>query len=378
MELSTRNVNTAFARLVHCFFSGFGPIETGPSRNGEVAYYDEPVLVTYRRPWERVLFNAARDANPFFHLYEALWMLAGRNDVQSLARYNKRMLQYSDDGTTLRGAYGYRWRKALAYNGTKFYDQLDILVDHLQKNPFSRRAVLQMWSVQDDLLWVERSLDVCCNTHAYLSVESGVCPECAGKDSSSVETCPRCKGKPHDVPAYLNLTVCNRSNDLIWGTLGANAVHFSFLQEYLAARLGLKVGVYNQFTNNLHVYLDNWKPLEWLEEYQIGGAKSDEWYGTSNWNFVPLVQDPVVFEKELPHFVEVFSGEVFDTEKLQWKEPFLRYVAFPLLLAYQHYKRGSATSLLWTRNIEADDWKIAARNWIERRLQAKKKKEEIP
>jgi hypothetical protein len=35
------------------------------------------------------------------------------------------------------------------------------------------------------------------------------------------------------------MTVTNRSNDLCWGMLGANYVHFTILQEYLAARLGV-------------------------------------------------------------------------------------------------------------------------------------------
>ena len=32
----------------------------------------------------------------------------------------------------------------------------------------------------------------------------------------------------------LNMTVSNRSNDVIWGTFGANVVHMSILQEYVA------------------------------------------------------------------------------------------------------------------------------------------------
>ena len=52
-------------------------------------------------PCERVLLYPERNANPFFHLYESLWMLAGRNDVAGPARYAKNMNNYSDNGVTL-------------------------------------------------------------------------------------------------------------------------------------------------------------------------------------------------------------------------------------------------------------------------------------
>ena len=91
MHLKTRNVNTAFKTLVGIFHSrglSYDPqlqFSGRDSRNGRVIVLDEPVLMTYSHPCERVLFNQARDCNPFFHVYEALWMLAGRNDVASVS-----------------------------------------------------------------------------------------------------------------------------------------------------------------------------------------------------------------------------------------------------------------------------------------------------
>jgi hypothetical protein len=55
-----------------------------------------------------------RDANPFFHVMETLWMLAGRNDLPWLVRFNKRFASYSDDGgNTQPGAYGYQMAELL-------------------------------------------------------------------------------------------------------------------------------------------------------------------------------------------------------------------------------------------------------------------------
>lgn len=268
MHLTTRNVNSAFRRLVNLFATPpvEGMVLRQPSRNGNVLVLGEPVTITYTHPRERVLFNPARDANPFFHLYESLWMLAGRNDVESVAYYAKQMREYSDDGETLNGAYGYRWRgqyltieteippsKKFPYgcreSEVKRIDQLDILVDHLKAQPESRRAVLQMWNVEDDLLKIDgcrcnppcrdridyscgkrESRDVCCNLSVMFSLRD-VIGDCS-KSSDGGHTWNSVYGsnKPPECLACktvaclpkLDMTVTNRSNDLLWGMLGAN------------------------------------------------------------------------------------------------------------------------------------------------------------
>jgi thymidylate synthase len=373
MHLRTRNVNTAFRDLVSGIHSGKIPTSVQVSRNGEVLVVEEPVILTYERPRERVLFNATRDANPFFHLYESLWMLVGRNDLAPLSYYCSQMKQFSDDGKTLNGAYGYRWRNGSPYlRDADPVDQIEDLVNHLKEKAESRRAVLQMWNVEDDLLKIDSSKDVCCNTHAYFSVEQGTCRACNGTGGDAVgdtgQLCPKCNGYPHDQPRLLNMTVCNRSNDLVLGMLGANAVHFSILQEYMAAQLGLEVGVYNQFTNNLHVYTSNWEPERWLREYDQGGARSDDWYNDTFKHF-PLVRNPAIFDAELEQFVENHKDKdcpEYDAED-EWQEPFFRCVAEPMFKAFHSHKR-KAVQNMWLNHCEAEDWKIAGRAWLERRL----------
>jgi thymidylate synthase len=433
MHLVFGNVNEAFYQMVwgfhdpglgqHC---GLGiPTEVTASRYGEVMAVDEPVTVTFKKPTERVLFNVARDANPFFHLYESLWMLAGHNDVAPLAYYNSRMSEFSDEGAVLNGAYGYRWRHALApmWVGddigyppgsqkarpiideprSTIVDQLSLIVGHLRASPHSRRAVLSMWNVEDDLLKVDSSKDVCCNLAATFQVGMGVCPACNGRGYSHEregETimvrppCEACGGKPHDVPRYLNMTVFNRSNDLIWGMLGTNAVHFSILLEYLAARLGLEAGKYHQITANLHAYTDNWHPEEWLKSpyrdlYDEDSRRAQwQWMaerGDSERRLlhhplvtVPLVKDPDRFDRECPDFVEhnhqVYSQLDMKTSKVfDWGEPFLRTVAQPMCNAFHSYKckRDFESALRWADLVAADDWRIAALGWLKRRLEKK-------
>jgi len=354
-------VNDAFFGLVSGINSGKIPTIVVPSRAGEVMMVEEPVIVTYENPRERVLFAPGRDANPFFHLFESLWMLAGRRDVAPLAYYNSKIADIaSDDGETFNGAYGYRWRKRNLTKDWEFpdepIDQLETIIDHLKNKPESRRTVLQMWNVEDDLLKIDSSKDVCCNTHAYFSVETGDCPDCetgweALKPDGGRVPCSTCDGQSHDVPRYLNMTVCNRSNDLLWGMLGANVVHFSILQEYLATRIGLEVGRYHQITNNLHVYTKRWKPEELLE-----GCSEIDYY---NWvgKLQPIVEDWKQFDLECSKFVDDVDQE--------WEEPFLNQTAKPMMSAFKHHKNKKYDlAFEAVSTVKADDWRIVGRQWL--------------
>lgn len=395
MELKTRNVNTAFHDLVKVFAGQAQdvagthgvPIVKRPSRNGDVVMIDEPVMVTYSHPRERVLFNTARDANPFMHVYEALWMLAGRNDVAPLAYYAKQFREYSDDGVTLNGAYGYRWRRAERYEWSdtgyayrsEVVDQLDILVNHLKADPNSRRAVLSMWNVGDDLLKIGpgegTSRDTCCNLNVMFSLRRARLEEETMSDPGECVICPEFLSPGRNLDAAppkvfaLDITVTNRSNDMIWGMLGANYVHFTMLQEYMAARLGVEVGRYTQFTNNLHVYSWNWAPEKWLADTQ------QDWYGKGVvrahgpvTNVFPLVKDPAAFDKELPAFVRANEGIGSEEDRTGWTEPFLKQVAQPMLAAFHFHKAGDRkTALNRVKDVAADDWCIAATNWLNKR-----------
>lgn len=330
MYLRFRGVNEAFRELVSMFARCDSSIMERPSRNGPVLRLEEPALLTYTNPTERVLFNQSREVNCFSVLYESLWVLAGRNDVAPIAHYTKRMVDYSDDGKTWRGAYGHRWRHA--FGG----DQLNKAVELLRATPTSRRVVLAMWDGRLDLLEQQPEMkDLPCNTHAYLSVRDG----------------------------NLDLTVCNRSNDLVWGLLAANYVEFSFLLEYLAARVGVGVGVYHHFTNDLHVYLNNFKPEEWLAE------KPEADYPKA----FPLIRDPEVFDRELPAFVDLNRGPEEPTCEVSWQEPFFRDVASPMLRAFHRHKaKDTEGAVVWAGRIAADDWRIAATSWLTRRLERRK------
>jgi thymidylate synthase len=311
------------------------------------------------------LFNSARDANPFFHFYEALWMLAGRNDVAPLDYYlGGKYSLYSDDTVTANGAYGYRWRHARAYDhnpngivaGAGRYvtehrlrevDQLAILIEHMKRKPENRRFVLQNWNVEDDLLKLDTSRDVCCNLSIVFAIREGT--------------------HLHDAPKfYLDITVFNRSNDTIWGMLGANVVHFSVLQEYMAGMLGIEVGRYFQVSNNVHVYESNWEPEKWLKP----------WAYYNHPPYPMMKGDLSKWDEDCYRFVDNAWGdnltEMVETDQFLWRQkfinPFFYEVAIPIAEAFwRHKQRNYERAHQVISLCLADDWREACRDWLFRR-----------
>ena len=357
MEFTFSSVNTAFSSLVKGMDDGSIPTREEETRAGKVLHITEPVLITFTNPRNRVLLNPARDPNPFFHVFESIWMLAGRNDVAPLKFFNSKIGDIaSDDGLTFNGAYGYRWRHKKRIELVEAVptipeekpmeaelvniDQLEVLVDHLKRAPSSRRAVLQMWDTFDDLLKVDATKDVCCNTHVYFLLR-------------------KLLNDPNFEYA-LDMTVCNRSNDLVWGLFGANVVHFSFLQEYMAAKLDVEVGWYTHFTNNLHVYTENnsgWHPKEWL------GAVGDDYERGSihPMDRVDLVNQGDAFDKECQDFVDNWMTHAYH-------EPFLRNVAQPMCRAFMAHKaRDYQEAFVRASQIQAKDWRMAVDDWLWKR-----------
>jgi hypothetical protein len=214
----------------------------------------------------------------------------------------------------------------------------------------------------NDLLgsWKDRP----CNTHAYLRVR-----EVDGVFNSLV----------------LDMTVCCRSNDIVLGAYGANAVHFSFLQEYLAAMIGVHVGTYYQISNNYHVYEAEIKRLESRRlrspEHRdltlVESLSSHQIYPVKN--SVPLVSDPIEFDRELEMVVRTYektvslfddlvaqSSRVIKMEGLS--NPFLSGTLLPMMMTHLCWKLGEMKSAAaYVAAVEDDAWREAAKTWIERR-----------
>lgn len=339
-----RNVNDAVTHVLPYLLDEGIPEE---SRNGKVLVAPGPVTTIYTKPEERVLFSPLRDANPFFHLMESLWMLRGRCDLAWPVLFNKRFLSYSDDAETVHGAYGFRWRNWFNF------DQLEAIAFELRKNPNSRRAVLSMWSAQGDLTTITSpqtgrtvggltGKDVPCNTHAYFDIRGG----------------------------KLNMTVCCRSNDAIWGAYGANVVHFSILLEYMAALVDVPMGVYRQMSNNFHAYTDIYN-----EDALFQIAKEaciSNFYTTINVPNVRTIAYPMFlsggvaqverFDNDLRAFMDSDPSKMFNAST-----EFFRDIIVPMFMAWMERREKLGDGLGWIEKMPNCDWRLACELWINRR-----------
>lgn len=322
--LRARNVNDALSIAIWHMRTN-GVQET--SRNGPVLVSPGPVVTQYDKPRERVLFEPRRDCNHVFHLMEAIWMLAGANDVRWLLQFNSKFDQYAEGGITMHGAYGHRWRKHFGV------DQITSLVRVLRNSPDTRQAVLGMWSPADDLggQWKDRP----CNTHVYFDRRGG----------------------------KLNMMVNCRSNDVLWGAYGSNVVHFSILQELIASALDIPVGTYWQNSFNFHIYMSLPVARELLrsppedEDYNYYGYR--EHTGLVH----PLLAPGEKLSTFLIDCEELVSGNtLFGTM-------FFQNVAYPLMRCYINRKEGEAMALNHVANC---DWKLAFQQWCARRAEEKK------
>ena len=349
--LNSRNVNDALIAGVE-LIKDQGVVQG--SRNGPVWRIQEPVVTVYRKPHECVLFSPWRDANPFFHLIEFLWLLGGRDDLKCITPYVPRMKDFSDDGgKTQPGSYGKRWRNhevSVGRDGEyNWGDQLNWAVKKLRADPNDRRVVIQMYD-------------------PFVDGEGGAADR-GGKDVPC-----NLLIVPQVINQELHITVTCRSNDMVLGAYGANAVHFAMLQVYLAGRLSVGIGCYNQISLNFHCYqesnisLETWTdpyttnevaPLSLFDNFPLASSTENGWTDEKRERII---------QEDLRIFFDHSASEA--ATKARW--PFLRQVAVPMAMAHQHWRntRGEDRylgALEILQQVQASDWRRAAEEWIQRR-----------
>jgi hypothetical protein len=174
----------------------------------------------------------------------------------------------------------------------------------------------------------------------------------------------------------LDMVVFNRSNDVVWGAYGANAVHFSFLLEYLARWIGCEVGTYSQISVNFHGYT---KTLEKVREVQpdrmnyvynpyLPGEKLGVTVKT-----VPLFNYGVrQFDFYLDQLLKRLDAE--DYSRFPYSDRFFD-MASAMFRAHAAWKElgpiedrfRKATAILHEQDSDID-WIAAAHQWIHRRV----------
>lgn len=354
-----RNVNEALHRGIGLLAGYERQMRTVSPRGMKTVEAPGPVLTTYNRPMERVLFHPMRDANPFFHFFEGLWIIAGRADVAFLAHFNKRMLTFSDDGLSLHGAYGWRARfeqaamlEAFGRDTSVELDQITVALNMLRRDPDSRRVVIQLYQPLADIPMLAEGKDVPCNTAIYLKLRNNA----------------------------LQMTVTCRSNDMLWGAYGANAVHFSMLQEYLAGKLGAEVGQLHQLSDSFHVYTEGVGGELWTKMKEAQGSLlAYDYYDTGAVKPYSMQAGHPQWDEDLERFfnsaitIVVMHNEPTSTPSsylyaADFGTPWFRDVAVPMFNAHLAHKlNDSAAAVNYVATIAAADWRVAAIGWLARR-----------
>lgn len=271
------------------------------------------VVTEITDPLARIQIVPGRKLNPWLIMSEALWILAGRNDLAGIAPFNSRMHEFSDDGRTLHGAYGRR----IAH-------QIPAALKRLREDQHDRRAVLQIWGTGD--LTAETN-DPPCNQQVLLKVRG----------------------------QKLHMVVTNRSNDLHWGLHAVNIPTFSILMEYLAAVLGVGLGTQTHFSQSLHIYTEG--PAAKITADMMA-AKEE---------FKPIKGSPLFGPYVQQWSEEAFAQMCSKTLDGQWTLPMPRFLGFASdFLSW--YKLKALKTLSFSGNEEIyPDWIAAAEHFVGKR-----------
>lgn len=284
-----------------------------------------PVLIAISNPTDRYVTIPERKWNKFLPFAESLWIALGLNDLDVLpAKYCKNLYKYSDNGKNWRAGYGPRIR---AYTGlgidicisdpryrnvfsgnVQVVDQLKYVIDVMKQDINTRQAIIEIGDpVKDDFdtykVWALKTTKdyPCTRSVQFMAID----------------------GK-------LNCTVHIRSNDVLYGMSAVNIFNFTWMQEYVANIIGLPVGTYYHFANNLHMYddqIDRVKEIAALdiEDYATDAPFQYKDHIESLDTFDRLCEQLLVFENlvytgECNEFVP-FGFDMFD----DWAKVFLHH-----------------------------------------------------
>jgi hypothetical protein len=137
----------------------------------------------------------------------------------------------------------------------------------------------------------------------------------------------------------------------------------------MAGKLDLPMGGYLQITNNLHLYVSEYNRLCRRCE---GGTKFAEAYRIHPYGETsPLMEDRYNFGPELQRlidFIDEFQAGHLAQLRTNWYNPFLGHTVARMAIVHSLYKQGNMADALDIANtISAEDWRLAAVQWLQRR-----------
>lgn len=175
-----------------------------------------PLLTTKKMHWNSLL-------------YEVLWYLSGENHIRNLRNHTKIWDAWADENGNLETAYGYYWRHFPSAQKNKTgewevreVDQIQYVIDEIQRNPNSRRLVVSAWEPGNA---TTSKLPPCHYTFVF-NVNDG----------------------------KLNCHLTQRSGDIALG-IPFNLAAYSLLTQVIAQQVGLNLGEFAHTIIDAHIYI---------------------------------------------------------------------------------------------------------------------------
>lgn len=191
-------------------------------RNKTTVEAKGPVILKLEDPYFNMIVNPYRKLNWHFAFAELMSIVTGENTVDRVGHYNKKILEYSDDGKTFTGAYG-----------PPYSLQVERMKEVLIQDRDSRQAVISLWRPNP-----LPSKDVPCTVMLHFLIRD----------------------------FKLDLNVYMRSND-VWLGLPYDLFNFTMIQQQLAVELNVGVGTYTHIIGSLHMYAGDVYKAEWALKY---------------------------------------------------------------------------------------------------------------
>lgn len=189
-----------------------GKIRSGTKYLRNVSFViKNPMDNEINTPWRKWSLKYAR--------IEWDWYLKATRSTRDIKDHAKIWSMIQDEYGEVNSNYGWQWNRS---------NQIEYVIKELKRDKNTRRAVLTIYDAKESHIFKK---DTPCTLSIHFDIERDI---------------------------FLNMSVNMRSNDLVFGFCN-DQYCFSMLQKMIADNIGLKVGEYNHFCHNLHIYERHYK-----------------------------------------------------------------------------------------------------------------------
>lgn len=269
-----------------------------PRGMGVKELFAQQIVLT--NPRQRLAYLPERKFSIVYAVVESLLLALCENRTIAFSYFNKAMGNFSDNGKTMHGAYGYRISPAV-----------NDIIKKLKSDKDSRQAVLTIYNHEKDLCNYNGK-DVPCTLSLQFLVRDD----------------------------KLNMIVTMRSNDAVLG-LPYDIYNFTNFQEVIANTLGIDVGTYVHQVGSLHVYENQYDIFRDMQN--AVAIKAENKANLQQWNMQARMLREITLEKHsVLHFntAKINLGMVFNgANRLQNEDVHLNIILNELL-----HRKGDVAS----------------------------------